>query len=173
MSFEVERDWITPAGLRAVVIMGDRGSRCGYVGVPKGHPLYGAEYGAETSALPTPSDTAPIGKRGLITVLCAAVEGRMPRSPEMAFDVHGGITYSGGDDGYPVASDLWWYGYDCAHYGDAPSDEYRERMLAEYPDKPFMWCDGDGIHRALDYCVGECESLASQIAEQTKHPPTD
>lgn len=29
----IERDWITKAGLRAVVIANDRGYRCGYVGV--------------------------------------------------------------------------------------------------------------------------------------------
>ena len=43
MAFEVEKDWTTAAGLRAVVIMGDMGSRCGYVGVPVGHPLHGTQ----------------------------------------------------------------------------------------------------------------------------------
>mgnify|MGYP000849681354 FL=1 len=43
--FHVEKDWTTRAGLRAVVIYKDSmGFRCGYVGVPKEHPLHGKSY---------------------------------------------------------------------------------------------------------------------------------
>jgi hypothetical protein len=167
MSFQIEKDWITDAGFRAVVTMGDLGHRCGYVGLPSSHPLFGADYGDEIECLADLPEGEPIGKRGIIPLLCAAAEGRIPRSPEMTFDVHGGLTYAGGKDDYPVNSDLWWFGYDCGHSGDKPSPEYCQRMRKEFPDKPYMWRDHDGIHRSLDYCVAECESLARQIQERT------
>ena len=38
------------------------------------------------------------------------------------FSCHGGLTYSGGGENssYPISSDLWWFGFDCAHCGDEP-----------------------------------------------------
>lgn len=44
MSFTIEKDWTTEAGLRAVVLATVMGHRCGYVGVPKGHPHYDKDY---------------------------------------------------------------------------------------------------------------------------------
>lgn len=167
MTFQVEKDWTTAAGFRAVVIMGDMGHRCGYVGIPVGHPLHGIGYSTETERLAELPEGESIGKRGIIPVLCAAAEGRIPRSPEMTFDVHGGLTYADNRADYPVTSDLWWFGYDCGHSGDARSPEYLQRMRDKYPDKPYMWREYEGVHRDLDYCVAECESLARQITERT------
>jgi hypothetical protein len=154
--YQVEKDWTTEAGLRAVVIMGSMGHRCGYVGVPVGHPLHGVTYHDNTPALDPPAEDEPVGNRGVLSVLCASE--RM-QSPEIAFDVHGSLTYSGGNGDYPVASDLWWFGYDCGHAGDArdPDSEIGQR----YP----AW---EGVFRSLDYCVGECESLARQIVAKTR-----
>ena len=62
-----------------------RGHRCGYVGVPVGHILYGRDYS----------------------------------SPDI--DVHGGLTYSNKNAGYPDPDNkdnIWWFGFDCAHYND-------------------------------------------------------
>lgn len=159
MSFKVERDWTTHAGFRAVVIMGGMGHRCGYVGVPSGHPLHGVSYSAHCDALTFPA-TESLGKRGIIPVFCSDGE---TASPEIVFDVHGGITYSGGKDTYPVESDLWWFGYDCGHAGDAPSPEF----VAERSER---WgrIFSDGIHRSLDYCSSECESLAAQIVSRVR-----
>lgn len=165
MAFEVEKDWITQSGLRAVVIMSEMGHRCGYVGVAQEHPLYGAHYGDSHPAIAAPEDDEPVGKRGIITLLCATPE-RMT-SPELAFDVHGSITYSGNGDGkYPTESDLWWFGYDCAHAGDGRSPEFLEQQRERYPDSPIMWHD-DGEFRSLEYCIGECERLAQQIVGRT------
>lgn len=44
MDYTIEKDWITPSGLRAVVVAIRTGHRCGYVAVPKGHPLYELSY---------------------------------------------------------------------------------------------------------------------------------
>lgn len=152
MSVLVERDWITEAGFRAVVLMGSLGHRCGYVGVPANHPLHGVEYSDASPAVQFPRDES-IGKRGVIPLLCADPE--LPASLDVVFDVHGGLTYSGGSESYPVASDgLWWFGYDCGHVGDAPAPGSR---MASYGIGM-----GD-VHRDLDYCSAECESLASQL----------
>lgn len=61
-------------------------------------------------------------------------------------DVHGGVTFSGhGSEGYPASGTDWWFGFDCAHFGDATS--YSRR----------------GVFRSLEFVEAECESLASQI----------
>jgi len=151
-AFTVEKDWTTHAGFRAVVIMGSMGHRCGYVAVSKDHPLHGVDYTDESPAVRFPADET-VGKRGLIPLLCCGGKARL----DAVFDVHGGLTYSGGSSDYPASSDgLWWFGFDCGHAGDAP--------------EPSMWTRGgtrgNGIHRTLDYCVGECESLAQQLVDR-------
>jgi hypothetical protein len=167
MSYEVEKDWITQAGLRAVVIyITDMGHRCGYVGVNPGHPLHGAEYSKPHPALLAVSDDEPIGKRSLITLLAVSLADtdRM-QSPDIVFDVHGGLTYSGGDGKYPVAADLWWFGYDCAHAGDARDPRFLESVS---DDRQWLYESYDGVLRTLDYCTNECESLARQITAKTQ-----
>lgn len=168
MSIQIEKDWTTPAGLRAIVVATDMGHRCGYVGVPPGHPLHGVEYNQPSRWLKAMTDDDEIGKRGVLAVLTALVnsdDGRM-QSPEMVFDVHGSLTFSG-EALRMVDSDLWWFGYDCAHAWDAKdpalmSDAYR-KIEAEYGFR-----DRDSIVRTLDYCTGECESLARQIVEKVR-----
>lgn len=175
--YEVEKDWVTAAGFRAVVTMGDMGFRCGYVGVPEHHPLHGIKYMDPTLSLQKPDDDEPVGKRGILTIFCMAHsepderETRL-RSPEMVFDVHGGVTYTDKGD-YPIESDLWWFGYDCGHAGDAPApgstmDRFRTRTLYTplSEDGPDDYANGD-VHRTLDYCIAECESLAQQIRDKT------
>lgn len=157
--FTVVKDWTTAAGFRAVIIMGSLGHHCGYVAVPKEHPLFGKDYGADCECLTFPADE-PAGKRGVFQLLCNNGEAR----PEVVFDVHGSLTYSGGNEKYPVpASDVWWFGYDCGHCYDAPSDEYLEQQRAKYPDLASEYSRSGGIFRDVDYNVAECESLAKQL----------
>lgn len=136
--FAVEKDWITASGLRAVVIMGSMGFRCGYVGVPEGHRLHSVGYDDARQA-----------------------DGDW-------IDVHGGLTFADGGGKYPVEADLWWFGYDCGHLGDGRSEEYVADMMARYPEQPFMCGDDDGVPRSLEYCAQECESLAAQLAKATE-----
>lgn len=166
MSYAIERDWQTEAGFRAVVMLTDMGHRCGYVGVPKGHPLYGVGYSEETTALRPVAGDEPIGKRGIIPLLCAAGTGGLKASPEIVFDVHGGLTFAsdGGERNYPVASDLWWFGYDCAHAGDGKEQAYIDAQ-PENLRRLYRNHDGDVV-RTLGYCVDECESLARQFIER-------
>lgn len=156
----VEKDWITKAGLRAVCYVCSRGGRkkhrCGYVEVPQGHPLYGVAYVDQIPQI-TQEEVASqtIGKKSPIIALTAGVnsdgDGLVRRSPDILFDVHGGLTYSGGKDGYPVeGSTGWWFGFDCAHHDDGEIE----------PDPRF---DHGGEVRSEQYVVNECESLAAQI----------
>jgi hypothetical protein len=84
-NYKIENDFMLD-DYRCVVVGQSMGHRCGYIGIPKGHSVYGKDY------------------------------------DEIDIDVHGGLTYAG-DDNYPVESDLWWIGFDCAHSGDGKDFE--------------------------------------------------
>lgn len=166
---KIEKDWNTAAGFRAVVNMLDRGHRCGYVGVPKGHPLHGVAYNESTPHLGKLPDDEKVGHRGIITLLLLSVDGEQNR-PDVIFDVHGSLTYSDHNATYPVINTegTWWFGFDCAHAGDAPSPE-REAELVAKMGEIFRNTHGD-VHRSLGYCVEHCERLAAQIVERTIMP---
>lgn len=158
MAHDIEKDWTTKAGLRAIVLVCKSGERrthrCGYVQVPEGHPLHGIEYGAPMTAIPKEAaENAKLGKKGALLAFTAGVNAldgeTIRRSPDVVFDCHGGLTYSGGD-GYPAAGG-WWFGFDCHHSGDGDIE----------PDP--RWSDRGGIVRELDYVIDECESLAAQM----------
>ena len=166
MSYEVEKDWTTTSGLRAAVIMTDLGHRCGYVGVPASHPFFGIAYNEQTALIKLDPERST-EKMGAVQIFLAAGKNLEDlNSPEYVFEVHGGLTYSGNGGEkrkgtYPVESDLWWFGYDCGHAGDLPAPGSR---MSTYYDQH------EGEHRTLDYCINECESLATQLAnvkEQT------
>ena len=154
---DVERDWITEAGLRAVRLIANRSHRCGYVEVPVGHPLYGVGYCEATPALiGIDLESLELGKKSPILILTGGVNAlpgeTIRRSPDVVFDVHGGLTFSRGGGKYPVQSEGWWFGFDCSHHGDG---SMREDM--NFPDDNYPV-------RSEDYVVAECESLARQLA---------
>jgi len=163
MSYKVEKVWKSH-GLKCVVIMTDKGHRCGYVGVDKNHLLFEINHydkiPSKLKAKWEEVQKGDIGKRGAISVLCCD-----PNDPhvEILFDVHGGITYSGNGrkNDYPIKSDLWWFGYDCAHAGDAKDLSVMSDILKEIELK----FPSEGVLRTLEYCVEECESLAKQLKE--------
>lgn len=157
----IEKDWTTKSGLRAVVLMTDMGHRCGYVGIGTDHPLFRVKYDEQHRLLKMNMERTT-DKMSPVQVMCAAAKSEDElNTPEYVFEVHGGITFSSDGSGeYPVASNLWWYGYDCAHAGDLPTpDSFMGRTYAN------TGLDRDGVHRTLDFCIDECESLATQLAE--------
>lgn len=98
-------------GLAIVVKATDMGHRCGYVGVPEGHPLHGVNYDkAEDMGI--------------------TAHGGLTYSDGCGDD---GMWHLGFDRG------MWYLGFDCAHFGDAPdpdivADEwmpYAKRLFGE------------------------------------------
>lgn len=68
--------------------------------------------------------------------------------------VHGGLTYSGEAYWETQQSDLWWFGFDCAHSGDyLPAIRFAE------------FNDNDSDYRTLAFVQQECLRLAQQLAK--------
>ena len=86
-------------GFRCVVIMISMGHRCGYVGVSKEHPLFGLDYSDKSNCLRS-SDVEDMSiENASVGQLLAGLSGEYNEeyvTPEMYFNVHGGITYAGG-----------------------------------------------------------------------------
>jgi hypothetical protein len=104
-----------------------------------------------------------VGKRNPIDVLLMASN---PSSLNIGhiFDVHGGVTFSGsGQDGYPVKDELWYFGFDCSHYGDGKDYAGAAEVgLYIQPDPFFI---NQGVVRTKEYVEAECRRLADQLAE--------
>lgn len=107
---------------------------CGYVGVPPGHAAHGKDYDGDG----------------------------------LNVDVHGGLTYAAGCGGsvchIPEAGepdDLWWLGFDCAHWGDIPPghEEMYERAGIEKRKYGRM-----ETYKELPYVQAEVNNLAEQLA---------
>jgi len=161
----LKKDWTTAAGYRAVVLE-VLGHNNGYVAIPESHPLFGVNYDAPASCLTFPANET-IGKRGIVQLFSSAGEPR----PDVVFDVHGGLTYASATVSQASVLEgekLWWYGFDCAHYGDADSPEYLKAQREKYPDMPFMW-QADGVYRTVEYVIAECESLAEQLNSRVNY----
>lgn len=151
--YTVEKDWTTEFGLRAVVIrFTSMGHRCGYVGVLRDSPLWGKGYSEQLQQITQEeANGTKLGKKSPVLLLTAAIgsddeNSLVRRSLDILVDVHGGITYasSSATSDYPVeSSELWWFGYDCGHYGD----------------------NKEIGGQSLEYCIAECESMAKQLAE--------
>lgn len=125
MSAKIEKDWITNAGLRAVILALPAGHRCGYVAVSPEHKYFGSSY-----------DDVPV-------------------------DVHGGLTFSADNLHVINEPNLWWLGYDCAHYMDAPDPELMSDDFRAYNDR----FSRTGTIRTKEFCELQCENLARQFQE--------
>lgn len=144
-NFIVEKDF-EYKGLRCVVIFTRMGHRCGYVGIPKLHKLYGKDYDEGFDE---------------------------ENSIECHFDVHGGITYAGESEDYPVKTDdkLWWLGFDTAHCGDGKDIDLSlkygildEKTYGILKESENMF-GSDSEVKSLEYCIDECKSLAEQLTQ--------
>lgn len=123
-------------GLRVVVLALPMGHRCGYVGVPKGSRFHGLGYDE--------------------------------LSERHSIDVHGGLTYAGGKDSYPAENPegLWFFGFDCAHYGDGKNFSIMDAKTRELYEKyPEIYSQRGEQARSTEYVDRECRSLAEQLLE--------
>jgi len=151
-------DW-EHAGLSCHIIRGPVGALCGYVGVPRGHPLYGCKYSEPSAALAKRLSerlSEPIGNLGLGQMIACLSENGPTPTPEMAFDVHGGITYSENHKPKDGQTNLWWFGFDCAHSGD-----YTPGGGIYFEQRPYE------TYRDIEYVRAQCEHLAEQLAAVT------
>ena len=128
--------------LKCVVTFGSNGWRCGYVGIPRSHKFYGKEY--------------------------TEIESQIDHG-----DCHGGLTFSSRSIGekYPIESDLWWFGFDCAHYGDGKDLDLAIEVFPEFAQQitrtkeiEDMFPTYDEV-RSCEYVAESCISLANQLAE--------
>lgn len=181
MAYIVEREF-EHAGYKCVVVFRDTGYRCGYVGVPKESKLYRKSYTDDSDMAIEEIYNKPIGKRGIIPWFCACLDDKKEKiSLELYFDVHGSLTYSGGgkNSKYPIESDLWWFGFDCAHWGDGKElkrvyelfPEKRGQIQIQIQIEREIYGKGgntDEVIRSEEYVAEECKRLAEQIKEYEK-----
>lgn len=157
-------------GYECVVTFGVLGHRCGYVGIPKIHSLYGKHC----------SDYLAIKKKdlvdreisGIFPLLCACFDEDERIKIEAYFQCHGGITFAGGgkNSSYPIESDLWWFGFDCGHCDDGKELElayerfpnYRKSLSMQIEIESKFHIDGL-IVRTEEYVAEECKKLAEQL----------
>ena len=161
-------------GHRCVVIFTDMGHRCGYVSVNENSPLFCKDYSDYLPIKKSELDGEEIGKRGIIPLLMSACDNDERIQIDSYFDIHGGITYSGGgkNSKYPVESDLYWFGFDCAHCYDRIDFN---KLIEYFPDGKFtesriknaLYFEDSEI-RTLKYVEQECKNLADQIENVEK-----
>lgn len=118
-------------GLPCLIVRNQLGSLCGYVAVEPGHPMHGKDY-----------DEVPVTVHGGLTFADSCnesgpVEQSVCHVPE---------------PGKP--SDVWWFGFDCAHYDDASPV-----TLRYYPGSAF-----GANYKPVGYVRRECVGLAGQLA---------
>lgn len=102
-------------------------SLCGYVAVPLGHPWHGKHYADNDLG---------------ISKVC----------------VHGGLTYSSICHS-PIChvsdepDNVWWFGFDCSHFGDFVPGLTKYRTF------------DTGVYRDIAYVRNQVEKLAEQLRE--------
>ena len=120
--------WVdTATNLDCMIVRGPLGSLCGYVGVDSEHPNHGKTYWTDEGGLDV--------------------------------DVHGGITYANKCEGTVChvpepgrTADIWWFGFDCAHYMDV------------VPRMKSMGME-TGTYKDIGYVRREVTDLARQLKE--------
>jgi len=133
--------WVTPSGLVGVANRNLMGAWCGYVGVPRDHGLYDIDYGqcpvaAAGGECRTVIENAKEDLSQLPDVVSKAVTylkqkatreyDHCRHAPEvsLAETGHRGLTFSGEiwlrDElsSIELPTDMWWFGFDCAHAWD-------------------------------------------------------
>lgn len=87
--------------------------------------------------------------------------------------VHGGITYSRQGGGLPNSNDqLWYFGFDCAHFGDyVPGIHHHLNLARGAEGLPPLDLDIlSGHYRDINYVAAEVKSLYEQLkAIQKEH----
>lgn len=112
------------------------------------------------AGLPARVQIMPMGHRcGYVGVSKEVFEGK--GYDDLDIEVHGGLTYARDEE-----DGLRWYGFDCAHLGDARDVNLMDAEHKEMYEKYHMgFNDGTDTIKSLDYCINECESMANQLKQ--------
>lgn len=163
----------TYRGYKCVTTFTDMGYRCGYVGIPEGHPLYGKQIASQLkitlAELCNDESMNQIGNRGVWTLFGLPDDEEDRVSLGSYFAVHGGISFADGgkDSHHPIDSDLWWFGFDCGHCGDCPDYDLLEKlwggniMVQHRMEDKYIY--ETYPVRTLNYVQQECRNLVDQI----------
>ena len=128
-------------GYPCLIVRNDFGALCGYVGIPEDHPFYNKGY----------DEVYDAGEN---------------------IEVHGGLTFADfchntGDEKRAIChigdDKPWWFGFDCAHYGDiAPKidNEMRKHGISSFVDDFWHYS-----YKDFSYVTAEVERLAKQLKE--------
>lgn len=95
---------------------------------------------------------------------------------DIDIDCYGGLTYSEGYLNGISEQDLWWIGFDCAHYGDGRDFETAKKYFSdpkvldsinrmEYLECVFSLNEEA---KSLEFCVNECMQIVEQIIEMER-----
>lgn len=159
------------AGYTCVVTFGSMAYRCGYVGIPSNHPLFGKGYDDYLEI--KKSDIEGRKVSGIFPLIGACLDDDERVRIEAYFQCHGGIAYAGGgkQSKYPIESDLWWFGFDCGHYCDKcdlqlayekfPNDRACIGLRIALESQFEI---GEEI-RTEEYVADECKKLSEQLKE--------
>lgn len=148
-----KKQWQDEAtGLPCLAVRGPGGHWCGYVGIPDTHPWHGKGYGE--CVWPERHEDHE------------GDDYHFNCTPGGIVDAHGGLTYA--DKCNPNAEgevhgichrpepgepdNVWWFGFDCAHFGDLSPKYGLGRSFGE-PE----------TYRDLAYVERECADLARQL----------
>lgn len=134
--------WINEeVGYPCIIRRGPTGAWCGYVGIPKDHPLHGKDYDKIYNYETEEGVDIEI-HRGLTF------------SDECSGDHITGVCHDKTDD------DVWWFGFDCAHGGDLMPAFLHIYKNAGVDIKVI----GDS-YKNVEYVKSETEKLAKQLKE--------
>jgi hypothetical protein len=113
------------------------GSWCGYVGVPREHPLYRRDWD-EVDGLDVHGGVNYSAKCDPASGICHVPEPGMP-------------------------DDVWWLGFECAHGFDlVPGTQATLRVLMGEAWRENEWLRTREVYRALPYVRRQIEALADQ-----------
>jgi len=155
-------------GYKCVVIFTGMGTRCGYVAVLPGHPLFGVPYDHDLKSAELLQELkgSTIGKRGIIE---AFMWDRESTRLSTIINVHGSLTYSSSTTTgrYPTlhVDEEWYFGFDCGHLGDGKDPRLVEKYFGQDRDgSSAHWNFLDsGPCRSKEYVEQECRNLADQL----------
>ena len=135
-----KRQWADEdTGMPCLMVRNGSGALCGYVGVPKGHPLFKVEGDNY-------EEMSSLSVHGGITFTASCAD-----TP----DEGSHICHVPGEG---ESDNIWWLGFDCSHSGDlCPkyTKIFKNMDCAMPPDYE--------TYKPMSYVIAECARLAQQL----------